>query len=158
MGRALTPDDFWARVEQSTPSGHAIYKGPGEVTKSGHIRITYGGKKQFAHRLAWQLANGPIPPGAYICHRCIGRPDCVNVKHLYCGSAASNSADRDALGRRNPPTGCAHWSSRWTVQQVRELREARRAGVSVKTLVSEWGISRSSLWSLLSGRTYRDVA
>jgi hypothetical protein len=157
MGHRLTADDFWKRVAFDKPSACALYAGPGEITKSGHVRISFRGKKTFAHRLALELARGPIPPGKFACHRCVGTPACCSPAHLYTGDALSNAQDRDALRRRIPPTGLAHWSSRLDARAVRELREARTMGVSVRTLVEEYRISRSSLYSLWAGRTYTDV-
>ena len=45
-----------------------------------------------AHRVAWALFNGPIPPKRTICHEC-DTPACVRPDHLYCGTHASNRQD-----------------------------------------------------------------
>ena len=39
------------------------------------------GKMMGAHRLTWEVANGPIPKGFVIDHLC-HNPPCVNPKHL----------------------------------------------------------------------------
>jgi hypothetical protein len=58
-----------------------------------------------AHRVAYELAVGPIPEGKHICHTC-DTPACVNPKHLYVGDPATNGRDRAARGRsRNRFTG-----------------------------------------------------
>lgn len=51
-----------------------------------------------AHRAAWELANGPIPPGAYLCHSC-HTPSCTNVVHLRLCTHQDNVDDAVALGR-----------------------------------------------------------
>lgn len=57
-----------------------------------------------AHRVAWQIANGPIPdegPGHHgwcVCHRC-DNPLCVNPDHLFLGSNLDNQRDKAAKGR-----------------------------------------------------------
>ena len=51
-----------------------------------------------AHRLAWAAANGPIPDGMLVCHKCDVR-SCINPNHLWLGTDADNIADRDAKGR-----------------------------------------------------------
>lgn len=54
------------------------------------------GKK--AHRIAYQAANGEIPAGACVCHRC-DTPRCVNPDHLFLGSQADNVRDCAGKGR-----------------------------------------------------------
>ncbi|MGH7024521.1 MAG: HNH endonuclease signature motif containing protein [Caulobacteraceae bacterium] len=53
---------------------------------------------RYAHRLAWELANGPIPDGLLILHKC-DNPVCCNPDHLFLGTAADNHADCAAKGR-----------------------------------------------------------
>lgn len=52
----------------------------------------------YAHRLAWEAAFGPIPPGLCVLHRCDVRP-CVNPEHLFLGTKGDNARDREAKGR-----------------------------------------------------------
>lgn len=44
--------------------------------------IFYGGDKNyFAHRLCWELVEGPIPVGKVLDHLCLNRK-CINPGHL----------------------------------------------------------------------------
>jgi hypothetical protein len=61
-------------------------------------KLKWGRRTQFAHRLAWEHANGPIPDGLKVLHRC-DVPKCVNPEHLFIGTQIENIADRDAKGR-----------------------------------------------------------
>lgn len=70
-------------------------------TENGHI---YTG----AHRVAWELKNGPIPDGMFVCHNCPNGdlPSCCNDNHLWLGTHIENMADmclkgRAATGDRN---------------------------------------------------------
>jgi hypothetical protein len=45
----------------------------------------------MAHRYAWELVNGPIPPEICVCHYC-DHPACVNPDHLYLGEARDYAA------------------------------------------------------------------
>lgn len=73
----------------SLPSGYGMTRKP----HSGH-----SGPKHYAHRLVWEEAHGPIPPGMYVCHRC-DNPPCINIDHLFLGTPADNAGDMSAKGR-----------------------------------------------------------
>lgn len=69
----------------------------GYVDPSGYGRIFVDGKAERAHRVAWILANGPIPDGKYVCHRCDVKR-CINENHLFLGTHDDNMADAAAKG------------------------------------------------------------
>lgn len=76
-------------------------------TVRGYGKIKINGSPKFAHRVAWESANGPIPEGLCVCHACDNRPCCQTEPtpgfpngHLFLGTIADNNADMDAKGRR----------------------------------------------------------
>ena len=70
-------------------SGCTIWMGA--VDAAGYGRINFGKKfgAQFAHRLAYMLAKGPIPERMTIDHRCRVRC-CINPAHLEAVSNREN--------------------------------------------------------------------
>ena len=78
MGRQNTPETFWATVEPEPMSGCWLWEG---TRSDGYGLSSYQGKTVWAHRLAYALSKGPIPPGCYIEQRCRVR-SCVNPDHL----------------------------------------------------------------------------
>lgn len=68
------------------------------ATHQGYGEICYKGKKETAHRVSWELHNGPIPHGLWVLHRCDTR-ECVNPKHLFLGTQLDNIADCVKKGR-----------------------------------------------------------
>ena len=64
----------------------------------GYGKISIKGQATGTHRVAWELANGPIPDGLHVCHKC-DNPPCCDPTHLFLGTAADNAADRSAKSR-----------------------------------------------------------
>lgn len=63
----------------------------------GQISIGHSGNLS-AHRAAYLLLRGDIPPGMCVLHRC-DVPACVNPDHLFLGTKRDNNEDRDRKGR-----------------------------------------------------------
>ena len=101
-----TLDLFWAKVE----------KGPGcwEWTASkiqGHGRFGYSGNGYYAHRISYELANGPIADGMQVDHICHNR-GCVNPAHLREVTPKQNMENRQGPNP-NSKSGVrgVHWNA-----------------------------------------------
>lgn len=70
-----------------------------ERGSNGYGGIKVNGKPMAAHRYSWELANGPVPIGMLVCHRC-DVPACVNPAHLFLGTHQDNADDKVSKGRQ----------------------------------------------------------
>jgi len=90
---------LWLRV---VPMPNGCLEWTGAKSKAGYGLIRHSGhngKLVLVHRLAWAIANGPIPKGQFIRHLVCDNPPCVNVEHLKPGTQTDNMRDMSAHGR-----------------------------------------------------------
>ena len=70
----------------------------GAVNSKGYGNIGVEKKTKVVHRAYWEELCGQIPEGYYVCHKC-DVPLCVNLDHLFLGTASDNIKDSVSKGR-----------------------------------------------------------
>lgn len=95
------PERFWEKVYKG--EGEACWEWLGTRTRGyGMVWTRPPGVRRghmvLAHRVAWELANGAIPDGMDVLHRC-DNPQCVRESHLFLGTHQDNMTDMVAKGR-----------------------------------------------------------
>jgi hypothetical protein len=150
----MTPEQrFWAVI---TKTSAGCWEFPSPTYKGRRIYGSLGvgeKKKELAHRFSYELHNGPIPEGLFVCHRC-DNPPCVNPDHLFLGTAQDNTADMDAKGRRVTPRGEDSGSAVLTADLALEIwrSNGRRSDIA-----SKFGVSRGAVQAIHEGKTWRHV-
>ena len=94
----------------------------------------------MAHKMAWELVNGPVPTGLDLDHLCRVRA-CVNAEHLEAvpheinaqrGARAKITADDVRAIRNSPEVSQGEWASRLGVSHA-TISYARR-GITWKNI------------------------
>jgi hypothetical protein len=103
---------FWSRVDKDGPvPEHCPELGPCWIwtgtIDDGYGMIRANGRSQPAHRVGYELQQGPIPTGLRVLHRC-DNPPCVRGNHLRTGTQKENVQDMYNKGRARPPSGEIH--------------------------------------------------
>jgi hypothetical protein len=91
-----------------------------------HGVIKVAGKSMDVHRVAWELARGPIPKGLWVLHNC-GLGPCFNVDHLRLGTRIENRRELNRPGGYSyfPQCGSQVPVSRNPIQMTRHERIPR---------------------------------
>jgi hypothetical protein len=115
----MNREEFLSKVGKITSAGCREWQG--YIHPSGYGIV--GSDKIYAHRLSWQLVNGPIPEDKLILHKCDNRK-CVEPTHLYCGTQKDNLNDRD---ERNPISAEIFGSGKAKLhkEEIRLIRELK---------------------------------
>lgn len=100
-------DALWSHVDVGHPLGCWEWTGP--TTGNGYGRIyVLGFRERMAHRAAYALLIGPIPPGMELDHLCRNRR-CVNPDHVEPVTPRENCMRGYSFGRKNADRShCTH--------------------------------------------------
>jgi HNH endonuclease len=145
---------FWTNVERRGPTRCWPWVGARHPSGYGRLRVGPPGNRRqaIAHRVAYLLSRGPVPPGRTVRHRC-GKPACCNPRHLFVTPRSPLSADRSRAGRY--AHGERHGAARVTWAQVREMRRLRRRGVRLRELAARFGLAISTVHDIVTGTHWR---
>lgn len=144
---------FWAKVER----GPGCWEWLCGTNAYGYGRVRFNGRAQLAHRVAWQIENGPISNGAHVCHSC-DNPLCVRPDHLWLGTAQDNMADMKAKGRQRRGEGKPN--AVLTADLVRQIRQEhvhRCKKHGSLAIAKRLGLKHTAVYRAAMGITWRHI-
>lgn len=162
----MNTDKFWSNVAKG--AADECWKWTRARHPKGYGQVWLAGKMRRAHRVAWELSNGPIPEGLHVLHRC-DNPPCCNPAHLFLGTNADNVQDRDAKGRRVAASGDQHYSrtnpeavARGEQNGRAKLTEADVSAIRASTethreIAAQFGVDRSTISDIRRREIWRHV-
>lgn len=144
---------FWGHVNKSVPSGCWLWTSA--VNQSGYGAFCIVKGAHIAHRIAYTLANGPIPDGLYVLHKCDVKL-CVNPEHLFIGTQDDNMKDRSAKGRA--PIGEGNKLSKLKSEQVLEIRRLHASKeLGPNAIASRFGVSPANVQYIVTRKTWKHI-
>jgi hypothetical protein len=104
-----------------------------------------------AHRFSFELTNGAIPQGMYVCHKC-DMPLCVNPDHLFIGSHQDNMRDmvakkRSFIGRGENKKGRAKLTNK-------QADQVRKMSMSNSKIAAMFGVSATTIARIKRKESY----
>lgn len=152
-----TQEHFWPKVRR----GDGCWEWTACLSTNGYGKIGRAGVTLSAHRVSWEIHNGPIPTGMFVCHHCDNRA-CVRPDHLFLGTALDNARDMWAKGRavlkRPILRGSDNPQAILTATAVADIRAALAAGAMATELGRQYRVSDTTIGDIKTGRTWRSVA
>lgn len=149
---------FWRKVRKTNScwiwtgclndSGYGI-TGIGKINPNGHQM------NRRAHRVSWELVNGPIPEGFQVLHRCDIR-NCVRPRHLFLGKDLDNRRDCIAKGRF--PRGSTNGQSKLNeLKVIQILRLVRTGKYTQEEIARKFGVHRMQISRIIRRATWKHV-
>lgn len=127
--RGDTVGNFTAKINKTESCW--LWQGGKDGRGYGQFRLN--GRVTAAHRAAYLLFVGEIPPDTCVCHRC-DIPQCVNPEHLFLGTPRDNSDDKMNKGRHRMPDG-----------ETKPFIERRRQAILMRLRGDDFGVIGQSL-------------
>ena len=151
MKKRPLSEKLWSRVD--IQGSDDCWEWRHSKAREGYGRIKHGRTQEFrAHRVSWELVNGPIPDGLVVCHKC-DNPPCCNPNHLFLGTRRDNHRDMLVKGRAKfPPVRRGDNHHKCTIPDA-NLPDIKSDARSLREISEQYGVSTKTIWRIKHGLT-----
>lgn len=156
-GRWRTLAEHVASVRDASAGPLACWTFTQTLGAGGYGHFMHRGVLKMAHVWAYELANGPVPAGLMVRHRCDNRA-CLNPRHLLVGTHQQNMDDKVERHRQSRQPGTQNPGAKLTDAQVIEIRRAHAAGESSRReLASLNGVCMATVDCIVTGQRWKHL-
>lgn len=142
------------RLERNSKRVGECIEYTGTLEAAGYGTIQISRKRTKAHRVSFELHNGPIPEGMMVRHKCDNRP-CINPDHLVLGGQTENMADMVERGRSLP--GERQPNAKLTDAQVVAILDRLKSGETQRSLSTEYGVSHTTIYEIAHNKRWTHI-
>jgi len=146
---------FWKYIIKNDDI-NKCWKWTGSKIKSGYGNISVNDKIKLAHRVSYEMHNGAIPEGMFVCHSC-DNPECCNPLHLWIGTNSDNVADKMKKGRLNPNDGMNNPRAILKDQDILEIRKLLLDGVKGAVIARQYGVGKTAICRIKLGKSWANI-
>lgn len=122
--------------------------------RHGYMYLTLCGKKHTVHRLILEAFVGTCPDGMEACHNNGDRSD-NRIVNLRWDTRKNNHRDKKKHGTQQ--VGERGSNAKLTDKEALEIRRLRKNGMKQGEIAKMFGISQSSVSSIILRRTHRHI-
>jgi len=157
--RGSLPERFWVKVDVQGDEDCWNWKASLDTKGYGNFGVPReDGTGRFvmkrAHRIAWELLNGPLDGShVFLCHTC-DNPKCVNPRHMFLGDHKANSLDCVAKGRLGDRKGKKNPRAKLTDEDVRNIR---KSSLSLSALADLYKVAKSTVAVAKNGSGWKHL-
>lgn len=150
LPNASAPAEMFVRVLELSQWPNECINWPFYKAR-GYAMVSWDGKDKRAARLIFSLLYSELPDFLHVLHRC-DNPACINPDHLFLGTHRDNMDDRVSKGRTARHYGQENGRFRVTDELAKKMETLRLAGVGVREISKQTGVSVTQTRRILAGR------
>ena len=128
----------------------------GHINDSGYGLLILRRHRMRAHRAAWQLSGGDLPPGMSVCHTC-DNPWCVRPEHLFLGTHQENMRDGVRKGRVGGRAGELAGRAKLSNADVRAIRLRIHSGEACTKIAQDYPVCAKVIQNIRKGKIWQSV-